>query len=50
MREKVSLICSECKRKNYFSTRNKKVKKEKIEMNKYCSFCRKHILHKEGKP
>ncbi|MCM8762312.1 MAG: 50S ribosomal protein L33 [Candidatus Omnitrophica bacterium] len=49
MREIVSLICSECKRKNYFTTRNKKGKKEKIEVNKYCPSCHKHILHKEGK-
>ena len=47
MREIVSLQCSECKRRNYTTTRNKKIQKEKIEQKKYCKFCQKHILHKE---
>ncbi len=47
MREIVSLQCSECKQRNYTTTRNKKIQKEKIERKKYCKFCQKHILHKE---
>ncbi|MGB2765398.1 MAG: 50S ribosomal protein L33 [Candidatus Aminicenantes bacterium] len=49
MREIITLQCSECKQRNYTKTRNKKVKKEKIEINKFCKFCRKHTLHKEVK-
>jgi len=49
MRDSITLACSECKRKNYMSTRNKKKSTEKLEIKKYCSFCRTHTLHKESK-
>jgi len=49
MREIVSLVCSECKNRNYYSTKNKKVKKEKLQVKKYCPNCKKHTLHTEGK-
>jgi len=49
MREIVTLQCSECKRRNYTTTRNKKKQTEKLEVNKFCPFCRKHTLHKEVK-
>ena len=49
MRELVTLACEECKRRNYLTTRNKKVKTVKLELRKYCKFCRKHTLHKEVK-
>ncbi|MDD5652289.1 MAG: 50S ribosomal protein L33, partial [Candidatus Moranbacteria bacterium] len=34
---------------NYFTTRNKKKIKEKLEMKKHCKFCNKHTVHKEMK-
>jgi len=43
------LQCSECKRRNYSTTRNKKTKTERLQISKYCPFCRKHISHKEVK-
>jgi large subunit ribosomal protein L33 len=43
------LKCSVCKNINYFTTRNKKKVKEKLEMKKHCRVCRKHTLHKEVK-
>jgi len=49
MREMVTLACTECKRKNYTSTRDKKKTKEKLELRKYCPFCRKHTIHREVK-
>ncbi len=49
MRDIVTLACVECKNRNYTTTRNKKNQKDKIELKKYCRFCRKHILHKETK-
>ncbi|HOK23151.1 MAG TPA: 50S ribosomal protein L33 [Candidatus Hydrothermia bacterium] len=48
MRVKIALVCSECKRKNYYTTKNKD-KKEKLEISKYCKFCGKHTPHKESK-
>jgi large subunit ribosomal protein L33 len=49
MREIVTLHCTECKRRNYSTTRNKKTKTEKMELKKFCPFCRKHSVHKESK-
>jgi large subunit ribosomal protein L33 len=48
-RDIVSLACSECKRRNYSTTRNKKKTPDRLEFKKYCRFCRKHLLHKESK-
>ena len=49
MRVKITLVCSECKQRNYESKKNKKNDPDRLEMNKYCRFCRKHTLHKESK-
>ncbi|MBC7360833.1 MAG: 50S ribosomal protein L33 [Candidatus Aminicenantes bacterium] len=49
MREIVTLQCSDCKRRNYTTTRNKKKQTERLELKKFCPFCRKHTLHKEVK-
>jgi large subunit ribosomal protein L33 len=49
MREKVHLQCSECKNKNYSTTRNKKKHVDKYSFKKYCRFCKQHTLHKETK-
>jgi len=47
--EQVNLQCSECKRKNYITTKNKQNVQEKLELMKYCRFDKKHTLHKETK-
>ncbi len=44
----VRLQCTECKRINYFTSRNRKTT-EKLEIKKYCKWDRKHTLHKEVK-
>ena len=49
MRVKVTLACTECKRRNYVTKKNKRNNPERIEMNKHCKFCRKHTLHSETK-
>ena len=45
----VKLRCVECKEINYYTSRNKKKIKEKLELNKFCKKCRKHTEHKEMK-
>jgi len=47
--ELIALQCSECKRKNYTTSKNRRTKQEKLEFKKYCPFDRKHTLHKETK-
>jgi large subunit ribosomal protein L33 len=49
MRVKVTLACTECKQRNYNTTKNKKNDPDRLEFNKYCRFCKKHTLHKETK-
>jgi len=45
----IGLKCSVCESRNYYSTRNKKTNKEKIELKKFCKKCKKHEIHKEIK-
>ncbi len=49
MRDIVTLACTECKQRNYTTTKNKRNTPDKLEFNKYCRFCRKHTPHKETK-
>jgi large subunit ribosomal protein L33 len=48
-RVKITLRCSECKQRNYNTSKNKKNDPDRLEMNKYCPFCRKHTVHNETK-
>lgn len=45
----IGLKCSVCSRRNYYTRKNKKVVERKIEYKKFCSWCRKKTVHKEGK-
>lgn len=47
MRENIILACQECKNRNYTTQKNKKVNTERIELKKYCKFCKTHTNHKE---
>ena len=49
MRVKITLACTECKQRNYNTMKNKKNDPDRLEMNKYCRFCRKHTAHRETK-
>jgi len=49
MRTKITMACTECKQRNYDTMKNKKNDPDRLEMNKYCRFCKKHTLHKETK-
>jgi large subunit ribosomal protein L33 len=49
MREIVTLQCTECKERNYSTTKNKKTTTGRLEFKKFCNRCRKHQPHKETK-
>lgn len=49
MRLTVQLECTECKRKNYSTRKNKKNTPARLELKKYCKFDRKITVHKETK-
>ena len=45
----IKLNCSVCKRTNYWSRKNKKKVERKIELKKFCKWCKKRTVHKEAK-
>jgi len=45
----MKLACSDCKRINYWSRKNRKQVERKIELKKYCKWCKKQVVHKEAK-
>ncbi len=49
MRDIITLACNECKRRNYSTTKNKKKTTERLEIKKFCPFCRTHTAHRETK-
>ncbi len=49
MRVAFTIACTECKNRNYNTTKNKKNNPDRIEMKKYCPTCKTHTLHKETK-
>ena len=46
-RELVIMECTECKRRNYTTTKEKRNTPELLEKKKYCPFERQHTVHKE---
>ena len=46
-RVKVILRCSECKERNYFTVKNKKNTTGRVELKKFCPWCRAHTVHRE---
>ncbi|NLC26344.1 MAG: 50S ribosomal protein L33 [Fastidiosipila sp.] len=49
LRDKITLACSVCKQRNYDTKKNKRNTPDKVELKKYCRFCKKHTLHNETK-
>ena len=49
MRVIIQLACTECKRRNYSTEKNKKNTTGRLEVKKYCPFDRKHTVHREIK-
>lgn len=45
----IKLACTTCKHINYWSSKNKKLVTKKIELNKFCKWCRVQKKHKEIK-
>ena len=46
-RVKITLACTVCKNRNYWSEKNRLNDRERLEMKKYCRFCRTHTSHRE---
>ena len=48
-RDKIRLISSANTGHFYTTDKNKKNTPDKLELNKYCPFCKKHTVHRETK-
>ena len=47
MRVNILLACTECKRRNYATVKNKKNTTGRVELKKFCPWCRTHSVHRE---
>ena len=45
----IYLACTECKERNYTSSKNKRNDPGRLEFNKFCPRCRQHHIHRETK-
>ncbi len=45
----VVLACQECKRRNYNTQKNRQHNTERLELKKYCRWCRTTRSHRETK-
>ncbi|RMG52044.1 MAG: 50S ribosomal protein L33 [Acidobacteria bacterium] len=48
-RDIITLECTECKSRNYSTTKNKRRMTKRLELRKFCRVCRKHTVHREIK-
>ncbi len=49
VRPKITLACTECKRRNYATHKNRRNTQGKLELRKYCPWDRRHTTHREVK-
>ena len=47
MRVNILLACTECKRRNYATVKNKKNTTGRVELKKFGPWCRTHTVHRE---
>ncbi len=49
MRVGITVACTECKQRNYATNKNKRNNPERLELKKFCKFCKTQTLHRETK-
>ncbi len=47
--KKAALACSVCGSRNYSKAVSDGQRKERLEVKKFCKYCKKHTLHRETK-
>jgi large subunit ribosomal protein L33 len=47
VRPKITMACQECKNRNYITRKNRRNDPDRISLQKFCPFCRKHTEHRE---
>ena len=48
-RTHITLACTECKERNYSTSKNKRNNPDRVEITKFCPRCNKRTVHKETK-
>ena len=48
-RNSIILKCTVCGNENYITSKNRKEHPDRLEIKKYCKFCKKETVHKEKK-
>ncbi len=43
----ITLACTECRERNYTSTKNRRNDPDRLEQRKFCPRCRTHRVHRE---
>jgi large subunit ribosomal protein L33 len=43
----ITLACTECRERNYATTKNRRNDADRIELRKFCRRCRIHRTHRE---
>ncbi|MCY4108266.1 MAG: 50S ribosomal protein L33 [Chloroflexi bacterium] len=46
-RSVITLACGECSRRNYATTKNRRNNTGRLQLRKYCRWCRQHTDHRE---
>jgi large subunit ribosomal protein L33 len=45
----VEMACTECRNRNYVTTKNRRNDPDRLELRKFCPRCRGHRLHREAR-
>ena len=43
----ITLSCTDCRERNYTSSKNRRNDTQRIELRKYCARCHSHKVHRE---
>jgi large subunit ribosomal protein L33 len=43
----ITLACSDCRRRNYTTAKNRRNDSDRLELRKFCPHCRRHQSHRE---
>jgi large subunit ribosomal protein L33 len=43
----ITLACTECRRRNYQTTKSKRNTPDRFEAKKFCRWCGQHTIHRE---
>ncbi|MCL6632901.1 MAG: 50S ribosomal protein L33 [Alicyclobacillus herbarius] len=47
MRVVITMACTDCKQRNYTTVKNKKNDPDRLELRKFCPYCKSHTVHRE---